>query len=94
MWTYDLCEFFKSSEGTYYDFYRCILYSDHNRCVFHPKLSFMMFINYRCRFCFQSYRFRFCFREKNENVNGFSIYQPFPTVFTSSYSDIFCYESN
>jgi hypothetical protein len=34
-------------------------------------------------FRFWSYRFRFRFRDKKcENINGFSIYRSFPTVFT------------
>jgi hypothetical protein len=62
-----------------------ILDFDSNWCDFRTELSFLMFLNYRCRLRFRSHRFRSRFREKKyENENDFSVYRLFPTVFISS----------
>jgi hypothetical protein len=54
---------------------------DRYRCIFRTELSFPMFTKYWYRFRFRSYRFDFVSDKKYENRNGFSVDQPFPTVF-------------
>jgi hypothetical protein len=43
IWMYVLCKFLKSIEGTCYNFYQCILYSDRNRCFPYRTFIFDVF---------------------------------------------------
>jgi hypothetical protein len=55
---------------------------------FRTKLSFSMFLNYRCRFRFRSYRFQFCFREKKMKTEMNYVYQSFSPLPTRKFSRV------